>query len=112
MSALFGKGQPIDRITVKDELTAMGAFESVGGGEFIDLLDKIVPTAANLAYYAKIVHDKALARRLIEAATGIAPLGYDQHGEGGGVADECGRRHFSGPQTRQSGSFLHLKPAL
>src|SRR5881392_1955749 len=68
MSALFGKSQPIDRITVKDELTAMGAFEAVGRDEFIDLLDKIVPTAANLAYYAKIVHEKALARRLIEAA--------------------------------------------
>ena len=39
MSALFGKSQPIDRITVKDELTAMGAFEAVGGDEIIDLLD-------------------------------------------------------------------------
>src|ERR671928_1165668 len=56
MAALFGRSQPIDRITVKDELTAMGVFEAVGGDEFIDLLDKIVPTAANLAYYAKIVH--------------------------------------------------------
>src|SRR5207248_6382107 len=64
MCALFSKNQPIDRITVKDELTALGAFEAVGGDEFIDLLDKIVPTAANLAWYAKIVHDKALARRL------------------------------------------------
>ena len=47
MSSLFGNSQPIDRITVKDELTAMGVFEAVGGDEFIDLLDKIVPTAAN-----------------------------------------------------------------
>src|SRR3974390_3538942 len=57
MCALFGKNQPVDRITVKDALTAQGAFEAVGGDEFIDLLDKIVPTAANLAYYAKIIHE-------------------------------------------------------
>ena len=43
MSGLFARSQPIDRITVKDELTAMGAFEAVGGDEFIDLLDKMSP---------------------------------------------------------------------
>jgi replicative DNA helicase len=112
MCALFGKNQPIDRITVKDELTAMGAFEAVGGDEFIDLLDKIVPTAANLAFYAKIVHDKALARRLIEAATAITQLGYEQHGEVGEFADECERRIFEVTEQRTSVSFVHVKPII
>ncbi|HYS09752.1 MAG TPA: replicative DNA helicase [Myxococcales bacterium] len=112
MSALFGKGQPIDRITVKDELTAMGAFEAVGGDEFIDLLDKIVPTAANLGYYAKIVHEKALARRLIEAASSIAQLGYEQHGDVGEFADECERRIFAVTEQRNSVSFVHVKPII
>jgi len=112
MSALFGKGQPIDRITVKDELTAMGAFDAVGGDEFIDLLDKIVPTAANLAYYAKIIHEKALARRLIEAASTIAQLGYEQHGDVGEFADECERRIFAVTEQRNAVSFVHLKPII
>jgi replicative DNA helicase len=112
MCSLFGKSQPIDRITVKDELTSMGAFESVGGDEFIDLLDKIVPTAANLGYYAKIVHDKALARRLIEAASAIAQLGYEQHGEVGEFADECERRIFSVTEQRNSVSFVLLRPII
>ena len=112
MAALFGKGQPIDRITVKDELTAMGAFEAVGGDEFIDLLDKIVPTAANLAYYARIVHEKALARRLIEAASTIAQLGYEQHGDVGEFADECERRIFAVTEQRTTVSFVHVKPII
>ena len=112
MSALFGKGQPIDRITVKDELTALGAFDAVGGDEFIDLLDKIVPTAANLAYYAKIIHEKALARRLIEAASTIAQLGYEQHGDVGEFADECERRIFAVTEQRNAVSFVHLKPII
>ena len=112
MSALFSRGQPIDRITVKDELTALGAFEAVGGDEFIDLLDKIVPTAANLSWYAKIVHEKALARRLIETASAIAQLGYEQHGDVGEFADECERRIFAVTEQRTAVSFVHVKPII
>ncbi len=112
MSSLQSRAQPIDRITVKDELTAQGAFESVGGDEFIDLLDKIVPTAANLAYYAKIVHDKALSRRLIEAATAISQLGYEQHGDVGDFADEAERRIFAVTEQRNSVSFEAVKPVI
>jgi replicative DNA helicase len=112
MAALFGKSQPIDRITVKDELTAMGVFEAVGGDEFIDLLDKIVPTAANLAYYAKIIHEKALARRLIETASTIVQLGYEQHGDVGEFADDCERRIFAVTEQRNAVSFVHVKPII
>jgi replicative DNA helicase len=112
MTALANKSQPIDRITVKDALTAEGAFEAVGGDEFIDLLDKIVPTAANLAYYAKIIHDKALSRRLIEAASAIAQLGYEQHGDVGEFADECERRIFSVAEQRTTVSFELVKPVI
>src|SRR5256885_2863339 len=90
----------------------MGSFEAVGGDDFIDLLDKIVPTAANLAYYAKIVHEKALARRLIEAATSIAQLGYEQHGEVGDFADECERRIFAVTEQRNTVSFEPVKPVI
>jgi replicative DNA helicase len=112
MCFLYGKNQPIDRITVKDALTAQGAFEAVGGDEFIDLLDKIVPTAANLGYYAKIIHDKSVARRLIEAAGAIAQLGYEQHGEVGEFADEAERRIFAVTEQRNTASFEHMKPVI
>ena len=112
MSSLQARSQPIDRITVKDELTALGAFEAVGGDEFIDLLDKIVPTAANLAWYAKIVHDKALSRRLIEAASAISQLGYEQHGDVGEFADEAERRIFAVTEQRNSVSFEAVKPVI
>src|SRR5256885_12126608 len=75
MCALSSRGEPIDRVTLKDELTALGAYATVGGEDFIDLLDKLVPSAANLTYYATIVHEKALARRVIEAAHAIASQG-------------------------------------
>jgi replicative DNA helicase len=112
MCSLLMKSHPIDRITVKDALTAQGAFEAVGGDEFIDLLDKIVPTAANLGYYAKIIHDKSVARRLIEAASAIAQLGYEQHGEVGEFADEAERRIFAVTEQRNTASFEHMKPVI
>jgi replicative DNA helicase len=112
MSSLAEKSQPIDRITLKDALTAQGAFDAVGGDEFIDLLDKFVPTAANLSYYAKIVHEKALARRLIEAAGTIAQLGYEQHGDIGDFADECERRIFSVTEQKTTVSFEPVKPVI
>ncbi|HEY2027730.1 MAG TPA: replicative DNA helicase [Myxococcales bacterium] len=112
MNALAEKSQPIDRITLKDALTAAGAFEAVGGDEYIDLLDKFVPTAANLAYYAKIVHEKALARRLIEAAGTIAQLGYEQHGDVGDFADECERRIFAITEQKTTVAFEQVKPVI
>jgi replicative DNA helicase len=112
MGALAEKSQPIDRITLKDALVAAGAFEAVGGDEYIDLLDKFVPTAANLSYYAKIVHEKAIARRLIEAAGSIAQLGYEQHGEVGDFADECERRIFAITEQKTTVSFEPVKPVI
>jgi replicative DNA helicase len=101
MTALHEKSQPIDRVTVKDGLTAAGAFEAAGGDAFIDLLDQFVPTATNLAYYAKIVHEKALGRRFIEAANTIARLAYEQHGDFAAFADESERRILAVREQRQ-----------
>lgn len=103
---------PVDRITLKDALTAQGAFEAVGGDEFIDLLDKFVPTAANLSYYAKIVSDKALARRLIEAAGAIAQMGYEQHGDVQEFADACEQRIFKLRSTARMGELVDTKQII
>ena len=112
MCSLFARSQPIDRITLKDELTSLGAFAAVGGDDFIDLLDKIVPSAANLAYYAKIIHEKAIARRLIEAATAIASMGYEQTGDVSSFADEAERRIFAVTELKTQSAFIHVKPII
>ena len=105
MCRLDDRSEPIDRVTVKATLVASGAFESVGGDEYVDLLDKFVPTAANLEYYAKIIADKARARRLIEAAGSIAQLGYEQHGDVDDFADESERRIFAATARTHESDF-------
>jgi replicative DNA helicase len=102
--ALFSKSQPFDRITVKEALVASGQMESIGGEEFVDLLDKWVPEKASLNIYAKLIAEKSTARKLIEAATGICTLGYEQHGEMGEFADECERRIMAAGERRKRGS--------
>jgi replicative DNA helicase len=109
MCALSSRGEPIDRVTLKDELTALGAYETVGGEDFIDLLDKLVPSAANLTYYAKIVHEKALARRVIEAAHAIATQGYEQAGEVGEFLDDAERRIFAITEEKAQTAFMHVR---
>jgi RecA-family ATPase len=81
MLSLLEDDFPVDRVSLTDRLSSRGDLEEAGGVEYLELLDKIVPAAANLAYYAKIIHEKARARRLIEAASSIAQLGYEQHGD-------------------------------
>ncbi|MFM2019773.1 MAG: replicative helicase [Actinomycetota bacterium] len=79
--SLFGKGEPTDVIAVSDELNKQGNLLKAGGADYLHSLTSYVPTAANASYYAKIVADKAILRRLIEAGTRIAQAGYDSQGE-------------------------------
>ena len=76
---LFGRGEPADAITVADELGKRGDLTRVGGQAYLHQLIQSVPTAANAGYYAEIVHERAVLRRLVEAGTGsemvVATLG-------------------------------------
>jgi replicative DNA helicase len=78
---LFGRGEPTDVIAVTDELNKQGNLLRAGGSDYLHSLASYVPTAANAGYYAKIVGDKAILRRLIDAGTRIAQSGYDSQGE-------------------------------
>jgi len=82
---LYGRGEPADAITVAAELTKRGDIARVGGAAYLHTLMSSVPTAANAGYYAKIVAEKAILRRLVEAGTRIVQLGYA--GSGGEVDD-------------------------
>ena len=79
--SLFAKGEPTDVITVTDELTKAGNLVKAGGADYLHTLTSIVPTAANAAFYAQIVAEKATLRRLVEVGTKIAQLGYANEGE-------------------------------
>ncbi|MFW0170637.1 replicative DNA helicase [Rothia sp. P4278] len=78
---LYGHGEPADAITVADELTKRGELNRVGGAAYLHSLIASVPTAANAGFYAEIVAERAMLRRLVEAGTKIVQLGYSGDGE-------------------------------
>ena len=74
---LFAAGEPIDNVTLAAQLQTMGLLERVGGRAQLASMQSIVPTAANIEYYGRIVKEKAYKRRLISAGGNIAGYGYD-----------------------------------
>jgi len=73
---LYGRGEPSDAITVANELTRRGEIARIGGAPYLHTLIASVPTAANAGYYARIVRERAILRRLVEAGTRIVQFGY------------------------------------
>lgn len=82
---LYGRGEPADAVTVSAELTKRGEIARIGGAPYLHTLIAMVPTAANAGYYARIVRERAVLRRLVEAGTRIVQLGYAA--DGGDVDD-------------------------
>jgi replicative DNA helicase len=77
---LYGRGEPADAVTVAAELTKRGDLGAIGGPAYLHTLLSSVPTAANAGYYARIVHERAVLRRLVSAGTRIVQLGYATDG--------------------------------
>ncbi|MDX3025419.1 replicative DNA helicase [Streptomyces acidiscabies] len=84
---LYGDGEPVDPITVASELTKSGDIARVGGAPYLHSLVQTVPTAANAEYYAEIVHEKAVRRRLVEAGSRIQTMAWSGEGEVSEVSD-------------------------
>ncbi|MDR2723456.1 MAG: replicative DNA helicase [Cellulomonadaceae bacterium] len=82
---LYGRGEPADAITVSAELNKRGELSRIGGAPYLHDLMAGVPTAANAGYYARIVRERAVLRKLVEAGTKIVQLGYAT--DGGDVDD-------------------------
>lgn len=78
---LYGRGEPADAITVSDALTKRGELQRVGGAAYLHELIESVPTAANAQFYAEIVAERSVLRRMVNAGTKIVQLGYAQDGE-------------------------------
>ena len=78
---LYSHGEPTDVVAVTDELIKTGELQRAGGADYLHTLTSIVPTAANAGYYASIVAERALLRRLVEAGTRIVQMGYAGEGD-------------------------------
>ena len=112
MLALTEQRVVIDHITLRDELLRRGELEAVGGLDYLAELVDSVPTAANIEFHAKIVKDKAILRRLIEASTSIITEAYDGHSTANDLLDGAESRIFQISQQRGDEGFTRLKEML
>ena len=112
MQRIFERGDVIDALTLAEDLRNHGDLESVGGMQFIASIMDAVPTAANIEYHAKIVREKALLRRLIEAATTIIQDTYDNPGEVDELLDKAEHKIFEVAQTHDRKGFVWIKEIL
>jgi len=111
-SELFRQGEPIDNITLADELTRMGVLERVGGRAHLAMLQEGVPTAANIEYYARIVKAKAQKRRLISAGGTVTGLGFDDAIEADEALNEAQRAVYDIADQRVGTKLEILYPLL
>jgi replicative DNA helicase len=113
---LYGRGEPADPVTVAAELTRDGLLARIGGAPYLHTLIASVPTAANAAYYAHIVRERAILRRLVEAGTRIVQLGYGAAGGQGGdvddVVDRAQQAVYDVTERRTSDDYVRLEEVL
>jgi len=103
---------PIDIATVSAELKQKDWLNEVGGIEYLTEILDLVPTAANVDYYIKIVEDNAILRRLIETSTEITTLGYDSDMDVNETLDEAEKKILSIVKNRRSTEFRNIKEVL
>jgi replicative DNA helicase len=110
--ALYGKGEPVDAITLVDELDERGELEDVGGKVRVHELAALVPAAANSGHYARIVHESATLRGLIHVGGEIARLGWERPGDTTELVDRAEQILFELSQQRAKGEFTHIEELL
>ena len=108
---LYGRGEPADAVTVSAELTKSGEISRVGGAPYLHTLISSVPTAANAGYYAKIVRERAILRRLVEAGTRIVQLAHS-NGEADEVVDQAQAEVYAVTERRTSEDYLPLSEIM
>lgn len=111
-ASIYAKGEPIDFITVKEELISMGKFDAVGGNEYLATLTDKVPTTANIEKYVKIVEDKSLLRTLIKTANELIDLGYSQNEEIESLMDSAEKKIFDIMQRKSQKGYSSIKDIL
>ena len=109
---LYGRGEPADAVTVAAELQRRGDLDRVGGAPYLHDLVAGVPIAANAGYYAEIVREKAILRRLVDAGTKIAQLGYAAEGQVDDVVDRAQAEVYSVTERRTSEDYQPLSELM
>src|SRR5262245_9548807 len=105
---LTDRSEPVDLVTLKDELTRSNEIEDVGGPAYISALTDGVPRSANVEYYAKIVKEKSTLRRMIQSANDILARAYDAEEDADNLLDEAERSIFQIAEHRMRSGFVKL----
>ncbi|MGD0623329.1 MAG: replicative DNA helicase [Thermodesulfobacteriota bacterium] len=109
---LYERSEPADLITLSEVLKKREGFEAVGGIEYLNSLVNSVPTAANITYYAKIIKEKSILRKLINRATEIISQGYADSGDVDEFLDRAERSIFEISEDRVRPSFYPIKDII
>ena len=112
MMSLNGKNEPIDMVTLTDELRSRGYLDDIGGVSYLTSLSTIVPTTSNVKYYADIVKEKSVMRQLIKASNDIINMGYDNAGKASDVLEQAEKKIFDISQERTNNDFKPINSVL
>lgn len=112
MVSLNDKDQPIDAATLRSELEDNHNLDDAGGVAYLAELATTTPTAANAVYYAKSVHEKAVARRLIKTATDIVTKGYNENADIDSLLDDAEHSILSVSEERNNTGFQKIGDVL
>ncbi|GAA1349864.1 replicative DNA helicase [Falsarthrobacter nasiphocae] len=105
---LYGHGMPADAITVADQLQKTGELSKIGGAPYLHELIQSVPTAANANFYAEIVRERSVLRKLVEAGTKIVQMGYGQDGEVEDIVNRAQAEVFQVAERRSTEDYVRL----
>lgn len=111
MLSIYNRGEPVDPITVQDELAKAGILEAVGGLTYLTSLINLVPTTANVLQYAEIVEEKATLRRLQTAARRIVDDCYTSE-DVESTLQEAEKSIFAVTHRRSARGYVHIRDAL
>jgi replicative DNA helicase len=109
---LADKGEAVDLITITEELKQLGEIDSCGGASYISRLTSTVPTAANVLYYAKMVQECSVRRRLSRIASKIISISYDDSQNVRNIIEEAEKDIFELVDYRHTSSYLPVKEII
>lgn len=112
MCNLNDKGKPVDIIGVTEELSNQGELEDVGGVSYMSDLASSIPSVANVEFYAKIVEEKAILRRLIRSATNLITDAYEQKDDVDVILDNAEKTVLQVASRKNAGSFKYIKDVM
>lgn len=112
ITTLFDRGDPVDALTLREQLKKDDAFERVGGAEYLMTLTETVPSASNALYYARIVRNRAVLRTLISTVTAILRDAYDESHDPKELLDRAEKMMFDVAGKHTSTSVHPVREVL